>query len=86
MKSKLKIVMLALIAHCVLCDSTKGQSYAGYYEYKRKEQEKLETKQRQIKTRKENIQVGLIIGGVLAIPLIIVSTTLIISKIKEKEL
>ena len=43
------------------------------------EQEKAQN----IKLRKENIQAGLITGGILAIPLIIVSITLIISRIKE---
>lgn len=49
---------------------------------KQKAQEEQEKAQK-MKLREENIQAGLITGGILAIPLIIVSTTLIISRIKE---
>lgn len=37
------------------------------------------------KQRKENIQTGLIIGGILVFPLLIVSTTLFISKVRENK-
>lgn len=49
---------------------------------KQKAQEEQEKAQK-MKLREENIRAGLITGGILAIPLIIVSTTLIISRIKE---
>lgn len=66
-----------------------------YKEEQRKKQEEFDDKRikevaqreqedaQKAKLRRENIQVGLITGGILAIPLIIVSTTLIISRIKE---
>lgn len=66
-----------------------------YEDRMRKEQQEYDTKfakqkaqeeqkkAQKMKLREENIRAGLITGGILAIPLIIVSTTLIISRIKE---
>ena len=48
----------------------------------RRAQEEQEKAQK-MKLREENIRASLITGGILAIPLIIVSITLIISRIKE---
>lgn len=59
----------------------KQQEYDAKFA-KQKAQEEQEKAQK-MKLREENIRAGLITGGILAIPLIIVSTTLIISRIKE---
>lgn len=77
-------------------DMSFGDFYNQQYKKEqRKKQEEFDIKRakeaiqreqeqaQKVKQRKENIQAGLIIGGILAIPLIVVSTTLIISRIKE---
>lgn len=59
----------------------KQQEYDAMWAARRAREE--QEKAQKMKLREENIQAGLITGGILAIPLIIVSTTLIISRIKE---
>lgn len=62
-----------------MCLSVKAQ-LGGIYEDFAQQEKKRQKEQK----KREYIQTGLIIGGVFAVPMLIVSTTLIISTIKEK--
>lgn len=82
MKNISKLVLFFLIINCTM--SLKAQLGGGFKDLeelrKKKQEQALKVKQKQ-----ENIQMGLIIGGILVIPLLIVSTVLLVSKIREKE-
>lgn len=81
-----------------MCLSAKAQlgginEYVAQQDKKRREQQIKEIQEQFAKNKekwqkeqkkREYIQTGLIIGGVFAVPMLIVSTTLIISTIKEK--
>lgn len=62
-----------------MCLSAKAQ-LGGINEYVAQQEKKRRKEQK----KREYIQTGLIIGGVFAVPMLIVSTTLIILTIKEK--
>lgn len=94
MKNKLKLTMFIFITNCIMCSSLNAHQNMLYCQLGGEEggieqfisdQKKKKEQAQKMKQKKENVQVGLIIGGILAIPLLIVSTTLLISKIKEKE-
>lgn len=94
MKNKFKLTMLIFITNCIMCNTLNahqnmlfcqlGGEEGGIEQFISNQKKKKEQAQK-MKQKKENVKVGLIIGGILAIPLLIVSTTLLISKIKEKE-
>lgn len=98
MKNISKLAILILLFNCIMCLSAKAQDaydpeasqawterMLQRKEQERKKKEKERQEQLEIeKRKKEYIQMGLIIGGIFAIPMLIVSTTLIISTIKEK--
>ena len=98
MKNISKLAILILLFNCIMCLSAKAQlggldEYFAQQEKKRREQQIKEIQEQFAKNKekwqkeqkkREYIQTGLIIGGVFAVPMLIVSTTLIISTIKEK--
>lgn len=82
MRNISKLVLFFLIINCTM--SLKAQLGGGlrYLEELRKKEQEQALK---VKQKQENTQMGLIIGGILVIPLLIVSTVLLVSKIREKE-
>lgn len=82
MRNISKLVLFFLIINCTM--SLKAQLGGGF-----KDLEELRKKEKEqalkVKQKQENTQMGLIIGGILVIPLLIVSTVLLVSKIREKE-
>lgn len=91
MKNISKLALLILLFNCIMCLSAKAQEGGFLERVERMRQQKKEEIERleQIeiekeKQKKECIQIGLIIGGIFAVPMLIVSTTLIISTIKGK--
>lgn len=80
MKNISKLAILILLFNCIMCLSAKAQLGEQRKKAEKERQEQLEIEKR----KKEYIQMGLIIGGIFAVPMLIVSTILIISTIKEK--
>lgn len=80
MRNISKLILIFLILNCAT--SLKAQLGGGIRYLEELRQKKQEEAQK-IKQKQANVQLGLIIGGILVIPLLIVSTTLFISKVKE---
>lgn len=80
MRNISKLVLFFLIINCTI--SLKAQ-LGGGFEYLKQLQKEKQEQALKVKQKQENVQMGLIIGGILVIPLLIVSTVLLVSKVKE---